>query len=153
MDIIELPHYGNRAKLSLEAVLARPIFAHLATVCEKGPRDSPVWFLWKDKLLWIIANEHDTFPLRIQKDPRCAVGIVDFDVTTGCVHHVGFRGSAVVEQWSPERAIKMLSRYLGPGQLKWDVRFQETVNNFTNRWVRFTPETVVIRDQSYVPSS
>ena len=51
--------------------------------------------LWEDEALWMIGNyKTDSFPKRIGRDPRCAVGIVDFDVSTGMVQHVGFRGRA-----------------------------------------------------------
>lgn len=31
----------------LDDLLQRPLFAHLSTVHEDGPRESPVWFLWE----------------------------------------------------------------------------------------------------------
>ncbi len=101
---------------------------------------------------WIIANDHDTFPLRIAAEPRCAIGIVDFDASIGRVHHAGFRGNATVESWEPERARRLLRRYLGDDEAHWDSRFRATVNNASNRWIRFVPETAVIRDQTYAPN-
>ncbi len=60
--------YDRERFPNLEAFLLRPLFAHLATALEDGPRDSPVWFLWEDGALWIIGNKKtDTFPKRIQK--------------------------------------------------------------------------------------
>jgi len=54
---------GNHFDLDEEAtrrlmddVLKRPLFAHLATASEHGPRESPVWFLWEDDAIWIIGN-------------------------------------------------------------------------------------------------
>ena len=68
----------------LNEILARPLFAHLATASEHGPRESPVWFLWEEGALWIIGNyKTDSFPKRIEQEPRCAIGVVDFDVATG----------------------------------------------------------------------
>jgi hypothetical protein len=40
----------------IEKILSRPLFAHLATASERGPRESPVWFLWEGGALWIIGN-------------------------------------------------------------------------------------------------
>jgi hypothetical protein len=31
----------------LDDLLQRPLFAHLSTVHEDEPRESPVWFLWE----------------------------------------------------------------------------------------------------------
>ncbi|MEX2169081.1 MAG: pyridoxamine 5'-phosphate oxidase family protein [Pirellulales bacterium] len=72
----------------LDEVLARPLFAHLATDSEHGPRESPVWFLWEDETLWFIGNyQSDTFPKRIEREPRCAIGVVEFDIGGECRLH------------------------------------------------------------------
>jgi hypothetical protein len=136
--------------VDLDEFLARPLFAHLATSSDHGPRDSPVWFLWDGAAAWIIGDRTDTFPLRVEREPRCALGIVDFDLGSGRVHHVGMRGRATVEPWDPERAQGILSKYLGPRVEVWDERFQNTLRDPTDQvLVRFEPETVVARDQSY----
>ena len=134
----------------LEDFLSRPLFAHLATASEEGPRDSPVWFLWQENALWIISNEQtDTFPKRIQDDPRCAVGIVDFDVQTGLVEHVGMRGYAALALFDAERACTLLRRYLGDDENSWDERFRAVLTGTDSVLVRFDPQSVVVRDVSY----
>ncbi len=138
--------------IDLEEFLARPLFAHLATASEDGPRHSPVWFLWEEGALWIIAVVYEnTFHERIQRDPRCAVGIVDFDHESGLVQHVGFRGRATLEPWDVQRAKRLLARYLGEDETKWDrERFFEGLDDpSTHLFVKFEPETAVVRDQSY----
>jgi hypothetical protein len=141
----------DRARsLDLDEFLIRPLFAHLATVAEAGPRESPVWFAWESAAIWIIGSRKtDSFPGRIESDPRCALGIVDFDAATGLVQHVGFRGKATIEPFDPERARRLLSRYLGDDLTKWDRRFQATLDDPDNVFIRVTPETVVARDVSY----
>jgi len=93
----------------LEEFLAKPLFAHLSTVEEDVPKDSPVWFHWEENCLWVIGNSSDTFPLRINKNPECAMGIVDFNCDTGLVLHAGFRGVATVESFDQELAKCLLS--------------------------------------------
>jgi len=149
MRIVEVPHYSKPTAPELDELLTRPLFAHLATASEDGARESPVWFLWENGALWIIGNAADTFWKRIKADPRCSIGIVDFDVSTAKVLHAGFRGTATVEAWEPERARSLLSRYLGTDESAWDPRFAATVHDLTNCWIRFVPESVVMRDQSY----
>ncbi|MDA8354369.1 MAG: pyridoxamine 5'-phosphate oxidase family protein [Firmicutes bacterium] len=141
----------TKRSFDLAEFLTRPLFAHLATVCEQGPRDSPVWFHWEEGALWMIGTPQDSFPKRIKADPRCAVGIVDFDPKQGRVLHAGFRGWATVEPFDPDIATRLLSRYLGPSQQKWDPRFRDLDQR--NRLIRFHPKTVVLRDQSYTPTS
>ena len=150
---MEIIHDRERAP-NLGEFLLRPLFAYLATTSEDGPRDSPVWFLWEDDALWIIGNEKtDTFPKRIQKDPRCAVGIVDFDVQTGLVEHVGMRGRAVVEPFEVGRARTLLRRYLGADESAWDERFKAALTDRDSLLVRFEPQTIVVRDVSYTNSA
>jgi hypothetical protein len=131
-------------------VLARPLFAHLATASDAGPRDSPVWFLWEQNAVWIIGSRiRDSFPARLEAEPRCAIGVVDFDVDSGRVLHIGFRGVASLEPFDPVRARRLLTRYLGPESSRWDQRFTATLEDPANVLVRFMPETVVARDVSY----
>ena len=139
---------GERDIFELEEFLSRPLFAHLATTSEQGPRDSPVWFHWDGACIWIIGGE--SFPDNIRRDPRCAVGIVDFDRTTGLVQHVGLRGTGVVVPFDTEIAESIFGKYMGSDQAQWDLRF-EPVWNGESKYplVRFTPETAVVRDQSY----
>ena len=146
----ELDDLRSRALMS--EVLARPLFAHLATASEAGgPRESPVWFLWETDALWIIGNYRtDTFPTRIEREPRCAIGIVDFDRSMGLVQHVGFRGRARLESHDAERMKRLLSRYLGNDLSRWDPRFVEILTDTDYIFVRFEPQTAVVRDQSYI---
>jgi Pyridoxamine 5'-phosphate oxidase len=136
--------------VDLEEFLSRPLFAHLASSSEEGPRESSVWFLWDDGALWIIGSlRDDSFPGRIEREPRCAISIVDFDLQRGLVHHVGMRGRASVEPFDPDRATRLLRRYLGERIEAWDRRFREALEDPDNVLIRFSPETVVARDQSY----
>ncbi|HEY0320633.1 MAG TPA: pyridoxamine 5'-phosphate oxidase family protein [Pyrinomonadaceae bacterium] len=133
----------------MNEILARPLFAHLATSAEEGTRESPVWFLWESDALWIIGNyQTDSFPKRIELEPRCAVGVVDFDVSTGLVQHVGFRGRARLEPHDAERMKRLLSRYMGEMEC-WDSRFAEILGDTDYIFIRFEPDTAVVRDQSY----
>ena len=137
------------ARRLLGDLLARPLFAHLATGSESGPRESPVWFLWEDEALWIIGNEKtDSFPKRIELEPRCALGVVDFEVSGGLVRHVGFRGLARREPHDRDRMMRLLTRYLG--EVKgWDPRFVKILDDAEYIFIKFIPETAVVRDQSF----
>ena len=66
---------GEPARELIEKILARPLFAHLATASERGPCESPVWFLWEGGALWIIENyKTDSFPSRIEREPEAIRG-------------------------------------------------------------------------------
>ncbi len=137
------------ARRLIEDLLSRPLFAHLSTASDEGPRDSPVWFLWEEGALWIIGNRKtDSFPKRIAREPRCAVGVVNFDPAAGLVQHVGFRGRARLAPHDPARMERLLGRYMGE-RAAWDPRFVEILDDEDYIFVRFEPETAVVRDQSY----
>ncbi|MEM9073560.1 MAG: pyridoxamine 5'-phosphate oxidase family protein [Myxococcota bacterium] len=136
--------------LDIDAMLRKPLFAHLATYAPEGPRDSPVWFLYEDDAFWIICNRDvDVFPARIAADPRCALGIVDFDPRTGRVHHVGVRGQGSVEPWDLERAKRKLRRYLGDDEGQWDRSVFSLDPAKRLAFVRIAVDTMVARDQSF----
>jgi len=66
---------GEPARELIEKILARPLFADLATASERGPRESPVWFLWEGGALRIIGNyKIDSFPSRIEREPEAIRG-------------------------------------------------------------------------------
>lgn len=141
-----IPNTGSHFDLDEESanrllneVLARPLFVHLATGSEQGPRESPVWFLWENGILWIIGNyETDSFPKRIEREPRCAVGIINFEVSTGLVQHVDFRGQARLEAHDPERMKRLLSRYMGESE-SWDLRFVKILDDADYIFIVLSP--------------
>lgn len=150
MEIVE-----DTLDVALEEFLSRPLFCFLATAARDGaPRVSPLWFHWEDDAVWIIADERKTYPGRVRRTPETALAVVDFDRTTGTVQHVGMRGRATVEPHDPARAERLLSRYLGPDEEEWDREFFGDPYEWDDVMVmiRFDPETVVARDQSYVPA-
>src|SRR5262249_43026881 len=114
---------GDGPLFDLHEFLSRPLFAHLAHASEHGPRDSPVWFHWDGSAVWIIGG--DTFPANLRRDPRCAVGVVDFDPATGRCQHVGIRGTAEVLPFDTATARTIFRRYFGPDEADWDPRFAD----------------------------
>ena len=143
---------GDRAIFDLDEFLSRPLYAHLAHNSEHGPRESPVWFHWDGEAVWVIGG--DTFPTNLKRDPRCALGIVDWEPATGRSQHVGVRGRAEVLPFDAALARTIFRRYFGPDESVWDGRFADVFTGELNlEMVRILPETVVVRDQSYRPTA
>lgn len=141
---------GNREIFDLDEFLSRPLYAHLAHLSPDGPRESPVWFHWDGQAIWIIGGT--TFPENLKREPRCAVGIVDWNPLSGLSQHVGLRGRAGVLPFDSAIARTIFRKYFGPDEAKWDPRFREDIDGETGgSLVRFIPETAVVRDQSYNP--
>lgn len=145
--------YENTLSGSLDAFLDRPLFCFLSQVTLEGkPRLSPLWYLWEDGKIWILADTVEkSYTTRVEQRPETAVAIVDFDVHTGRVEHVGMRGRAELTALEDDRRDRLLRRYLGDDKSAWDPRF---VDLDEDRWafIEVTPETVVARDQSFAPS-
>lgn len=145
MKIIE-----NSLNIDLHEFMKKPLFAHLATVGENGPTDSPVWCLLENGYLWVCTDIlNDSFGKRIIKDKRCAMGIVDYDHTTGKLHHVGFRGTAAVIDFNVDIGARIFAKYLGPDKKNWPDWFKHFLQDENARLIQFTPKTVVMRDRSY----
>jgi hypothetical protein len=124
------------------------LYTHLAHGSGAGPRESPVWFHWDGQALWITGGT--SFPENLKREPHCATGIVDWDPASGFSQHVGLRGRAEVLLFDPAVARTIFRKYFGPDEEGWDPRFREDIKGKTGvPLVRFVPETVVMRDQSY----
>lgn len=133
----------------LDAFLARPLFCFLAQRSGSGPRISPLWFLWEDGAIWHVAQLRDrSYPRRVREYPDSAVAVVDFDPETGRVEHVGMRGTASLEAFDRSKAGRLLAKYLGDERREWPERFVGLETD-DYRLIRFVPETIVARDQSY----
>lgn len=143
MDVVE-----DTLEVALDAFLARPLFCFLAQTSAGGPRVSPLWFLWESGSMWMIATRSRSYVERIEADPRTALAVVDFDAATGRVEHVGMRGRSALEPFDPDRAARLLAGYLGEDEAAWPDRFHDLPPD-DHGFVRFDPETVVARDQSY----
>ena len=144
MDVVE-----NTLEVAVEDVLDRPLFALLAQSSPDGPRVSPLWFLWENEAVWHIAQMGGrSYPERVRQDPRTTLAVVDFDPAAGRVEHVGLRGEASLEPYDPDRAGRLLAKYLGPDRDRWPDRFSGLDSN-GYRLIRVEPATAVARDQSY----
>ena len=137
----------------LENLLSRPLIAHLSTISAAGPRDSPLWFLWEDGVMWFVGRTVDTFPKRIRETAQCAVGVVDFDLQRGTLRHVGMRGTAEVTALDMARLRRLLARYIGEDPTCWRSTFRREVVDKLDLMVRFRPTSIVARDQSYFSSA
>lgn len=143
MEVVE-----HTLETDLASFLARPMFCLLAQQSAEGPRVSPLWFLWEDRSIWIVATRSQSYIDRIEADPRTALAVVDFEPETGRVEHVGMRGRSTIEPFQPGRATRLLARYLGDDTGAWPARFRDLAAD-KQAMIRFDPETVVARDQSY----
>jgi hypothetical protein len=133
----------------IEDVLSKPLMAHLSTFEDGTPRDSPVWFLWEDSSLWIFGTSKDSFVKRLQAEPKCAAGIVEYDLEKGILKHVGIRGTASIESFDKDRLMRFVAKYLGEDEQNHNPWFIENVVGPLDTMIRIDPESVVAKNVSF----
>lgn len=133
----------------IEDVLRKPLMAHLSTVEDGAPRDSPVWFLWEDSCLWIFGTSKDSFVKRLRTEPKCAVGIVEYDLENGILKHVGFRGKAFLKRCNKDRLMRFVAKYLGEDKLNWNPWFIANIVDPLDTMVKITPQSIVAKNVSF----
>jgi Pyridoxamine 5'-phosphate oxidase len=138
-----------RHDFDVTEVLAKPLMAHLASHSAAGPRDSPLWFLWEEEAIWLIGRTQDSFVQRLRLEPRCAVGVVDFDVGRGVLRHVGIRGTAEIQSMCEQRLQRLLRRYLGDDMTLWNAWFVAHVVEPLDAMIRVIPHSIVANNYSY----
>lgn len=144
MELVE-----DELDVSLATFLDAPRCCFLAQSSDEGPRVSPLWYLWEEETVWIVAQlPGRSYPQRVEQYPESALAVVDFDAVAGRVRHVGMRGTASLEPWDSERADRLLVGYLGEDREEWDETFQG-LSAEEYRLLRFVPETVVARRTDY----
>lgn len=135
-----------------EAILARPLMAHLATIAGDGaPRNAPVWFQWEQDALWMLGGVGNASTGRLLSDARCAVEIVDYDNASGVLRHLGLRGRADILPMDAALYRRLLTRYLGPepGWNRWFVERVARIDDPDGRLIRLRPESTFTNDVSY----
>lgn len=133
-------------------VLSQPLMAHLATLSPDGPRNAPVWFLWEEGTLWMPSATSSSSTARIARDSRVAVEIVKFDLEQGVLLHLGMRGKAEVVPMDVPLFRRLLTKYLGPDETRWNPWFVETVARFDDpdgRFIRLRPESIFTKNVSF----
>jgi hypothetical protein len=135
-----------------ELVLGLPLMANLATLCEEGPRNAPVWFQWEDGALWMPGSADGSSVRRIEADPRAAVEIVHYHNAAGILAHLGMRGRATIEPMDPDIFRRLLARYLGPDEAAWNPWFIDTVARIDDpdgRLIRLVPDSIFTNNVSF----
>ncbi|MEX0783800.1 MAG: pyridoxamine 5'-phosphate oxidase family protein [Dehalococcoidia bacterium] len=101
----------------LEEFLQQPHVGVLATLRKNGlPYTVPVWWLWKDGLVWLTGTHSRVWCRQLKNDPRASLCI---EATAPVSGHVGFDGRADVFErpdfdiWPISR--ELAQKYVGRG--------------------------------------
>ena len=131
----------------VEAFLARPLVAHLATT---GPAVRPVWYLWEEGAFWIITGFWSRVADQLARESKASLVVDSCDLDSGEVLQVRAAGVAELVPYDVERARRKLVRYLGPDESRWDGdRFASVPEDGESRFIQLVPDRLVARDLSY----
>jgi hypothetical protein len=135
---------------NIDHFLAQPLTARIAT---SGPTIRPAWYLWEDHSFWFLTGPWAKLAGHIRTDPALAISVDICDIATGLVRQVIARGHAEIQPFDVSRGRRMLSRYLGPDENKWDNRFRHYLHDDPadrgTLWVRLEPASVTAKDLTY----
>jgi hypothetical protein len=135
----------------IDEFLAQPLTARVAT---SGPSVRPTWYLWEDGAFWILSGRWSRLPDRVRTAPRIALTVDVCDLGTGLVRQVIATGDAAVLPFDVPRGRRMLVRYLGMDEDRWDARFRAYLHENTETvWVRLAPSGLTAKDLTYQVSS
>ncbi len=141
------------AGFDVEAFLARPLTARLATVTPAGPVVRPVWFLWEEAAFWTLTGPWARLHQQTAADPRVAVVVDECDLATGRVRQVIARGRAELVPFDVPRGRRKLSRYLGADESRWATRFSRYLYTDPAEsgavWLRLAAARLSAQDLSY----
>ncbi len=98
--------------------------------------------------MWIFGTSEDSFINRLRQEPRCAAGVVDFDLDAGVLRHVGIRGTAQLGDIDTERLKRFVSKYLGEDSRQWNEWFVDNIVDPLDVMVQITPRSIVAKDVS-----
>lgn len=139
-----------KAPFDIDSFLAQPLVARVATA---DPTVRPVWYLWEEGSFWWLTGSYARLADILDRSPSLALIIDTCDLTTGVVYQVRAKGAAKVVPLDLDKAVRKLTRYLGPDQTAWDARFRSSLyEDDATRMVRFTPEKLQALDLSFTPA-
>jgi nitroimidazol reductase NimA-like FMN-containing flavoprotein (pyridoxamine 5'-phosphate oxidase superfamily) len=131
----------------IEAVLAEPVLARLATTNPKTlqPHVVPVWFAWDGEHVWISSFVSTRKIRELKINPRGAV-LIESKQEGGKLQAVLLEGTVELvtqpRQMVRDTASWIYSRYLGPQGIK-DAEPQSWLNDPENLLIKLTPERIM----------
>jgi hypothetical protein len=131
----------------IEAVLAEPVLARLATTNPKTlqPHVVPVWFAWDGEYVWISSFVSTRKIRDLKINPRGAV-LIESKQEGGKLQAVLLEGAVELvtqpRQLVRETASRIYIRYLGPQGIK-DAEPQSWLDDPENLLIKLTPERIM----------
>ena len=118
-----------------------------------GPTIRPTWYLWEDAAFWILPGPWARLATRVQTESLLAITVDVCDIATGITKQVIARGPGEIVPFDVPRGRRLLSRYLGSDEQRWDPRFlaylYDDPAQLGTVWVRMAPSSIRATDLTY----
>ena len=130
-----------------DAFLASEHTCRVATISPEGPHNTPLWFAWDGRILWLYSIVRSQRWVDLQRDPRVSIIVdagheyvelrgVEIAGRAEVVGEVPRTGTVHVDQLAdPERLFA--SKYMGGGQM---------VNDGRHAWLKVVPDKITSWD-------
>lgn len=138
---------NNDRNALIEAVLAEPVIARLATTNPKTmqPHVVPVWFAWDGKNVWVSSFISTRKIRELKNNPQGAV-LIESRQEGGGLQAVLLEGPVELvtqpRQLVTEIASRIYIRYLGAEGMK-DEEPQSWLNDPENLLIKLTPKRII----------
>jgi nitroimidazol reductase NimA-like FMN-containing flavoprotein (pyridoxamine 5'-phosphate oxidase superfamily) len=138
---------NNERKVLIEAILAEPVLARLATSNLKTmqPHVVPVWFLWDGEFIWVSSFVSTRKISELKNNPRGAI-LIESKQPDSKLQVVLIEGTVelVTEPHEVVSAvsIRIYERYLGSEGVK-DPEPQSWLNSPKNLLIKLTPRRII----------
>lgn len=132
-------------KDEVDALLASPLLARVATVYDRKPHVVPVWFDWDGESLWITTDQSHCKVANLQNNPNFAVSI---DHTYGGLRFwaVLMEGQAVLidepESFVSEITERIYIKYMGKGTMGLPT-LQKMLKEGKSILIKLTPSRII----------
>jgi nitroimidazol reductase NimA-like FMN-containing flavoprotein (pyridoxamine 5'-phosphate oxidase superfamily) len=140
---------GAMNREQLDAFLAGPILARIATIRDKHPHVVPMWFDWDGESLWMETGLGFQKYKNLLANPACAVTI---DITEGGLRFKGaiFEGDAEIITAPADEVCGIVTRiyrkYLGDEGISAPV--PQTMIANPHAIIRLRPERILTWDET-----
>jgi nitroimidazol reductase NimA-like FMN-containing flavoprotein (pyridoxamine 5'-phosphate oxidase superfamily) len=137
----------NERKVLIEAILAEPVLARLATSNPNTmqPHVVPVWFLWDGEFIWVSSFVSTRKISELKNNPRGAI-LIESKQPYSKLQVVLIEGTVELVT-EPQEVVSAVSsriyeRYLGADGVK-DPEPQSWLNSPENLLIKLTPKRII----------
>jgi PPOX class probable F420-dependent enzyme len=137
------------SRSEIDAFLAEPILARIATIRGDRPHVVPVWFYWDGESIWIETGLNFQKHKNLMRNPQCTIAI---DVTEGGLRFKGVILEGVADlitepdDFVRQTVVRIYTKYLGTEGIQ--AATPQRMINAPHVIIKLTPEQISTWDDT-----